>query len=192
MHIHLPKPLHGWREFFGEVRIIVMGVLIALGAEQALEGLHDWHVAGQSRRDVREEVATNLGFYRERLIESSCIATRLSQLSDIVQGGSVPPETVKWIGRPGDFAPFSERWRAVTSSARSAMFPSDEQSSLDAIYGIFVSMDQESQLEQQAWTDLNIMKQCMARSMPTLVLLYSGQSSRPDKRNISFDLSAST
>jgi hypothetical protein len=40
MHFHLPKPLHGWREFAGEVGIIVVGVLIALGAEQVVEGLH--------------------------------------------------------------------------------------------------------------------------------------------------------
>ncbi len=26
MHFHLPKPLHGWREFVGEVGIIVVGV----------------------------------------------------------------------------------------------------------------------------------------------------------------------
>ena len=26
MHFHLPKPLHGWREFFGEVAIIVLGL----------------------------------------------------------------------------------------------------------------------------------------------------------------------
>jgi hypothetical protein len=31
MHFHLPKPLHGWREFAGEVGIIVVGVLIARG-----------------------------------------------------------------------------------------------------------------------------------------------------------------
>jgi hypothetical protein len=39
MHFHLPKPLHGWREFGGEVGIIVLGVLIALGAEQIVESL---------------------------------------------------------------------------------------------------------------------------------------------------------
>ena len=42
MHFHLPKPLHGWREFVGEVGIIVIGVLIALSAEQAVEAWH-WH-----------------------------------------------------------------------------------------------------------------------------------------------------
>jgi hypothetical protein len=51
MHVHLPKPLHGWREFAGEVGVIVIGVMIALGAQQLLE---DWHwrseVAGVAER----------------------------------------------------------------------------------------------------------------------------------------------
>jgi len=34
MHIPLPKPLHGWRAFVGEVGIIVLGVLIALAFGQ--------------------------------------------------------------------------------------------------------------------------------------------------------------
>ena len=33
MKLLVPKPLHGWRQFAGEVEIIVIGVLIALGAE---------------------------------------------------------------------------------------------------------------------------------------------------------------
>jgi hypothetical protein len=137
MRFHLPKPLHGWREFVGEVGIIVIGVLIALGAEQFLEGLHDRHVAAQSRRDVREEVATDLGFYQQRLAESSCISTRLAQLTAVVERGTVSKGSIRWVGRPNDFAPFTERWRAVTSSARSAMFPAAEQASLDVVYGIF-------------------------------------------------------
>jgi drug/metabolite transporter (DMT)-like permease len=40
MHFRLPKPLHGWREFAGEVGIIVIGVLIALGAEQFVGKIH--------------------------------------------------------------------------------------------------------------------------------------------------------
>ena len=47
MHIQLPKPLHGWREFAGEVGVIVLGVLIALCAQQMLS---DW----QWRSDVRD------------------------------------------------------------------------------------------------------------------------------------------
>ena len=38
MKLSVPKPIHGWREFAGEVGIIVLGVLIALGAQQVAEG----------------------------------------------------------------------------------------------------------------------------------------------------------
>ena len=34
MHLHMPKPLHGGREFIHEITIAVLGVLIALGANQ--------------------------------------------------------------------------------------------------------------------------------------------------------------
>lgn len=51
MHFHLPKPLHGWREFAGEVGIIVLGVLIALAAEQAIETMR-WHEKVNETKDL--------------------------------------------------------------------------------------------------------------------------------------------
>lgn len=51
MHFHLPKPLHGWREFAGEVGIIVLGVLIALAAEQAIETMR-WHEKIDRTKDL--------------------------------------------------------------------------------------------------------------------------------------------
>ena len=40
MDIHRPKYVHGWRELLKEIGIIVIGVVIALGAEQVVESLH--------------------------------------------------------------------------------------------------------------------------------------------------------
>ena len=57
MHIHLPKPLHGWRAFAGEVGIIVLGVLIALAAEQGVERLHERTQVDQIRGALRAELA---------------------------------------------------------------------------------------------------------------------------------------
>ena len=48
MNLPQLKPIHGWRVFAGEVGIIVIGVLIALGAQQVAE---DWH--GGSERAMR-------------------------------------------------------------------------------------------------------------------------------------------
>ena len=40
MDIHKPKPWRSWPELVKEIGAIVIGVLIALGAEQAVERVH--------------------------------------------------------------------------------------------------------------------------------------------------------
>jgi hypothetical protein len=50
VNVNLPKPLHGWRAFSGEVGVIVLGVLIALAAQQVVQDIQD-------RNDVRQLVA---------------------------------------------------------------------------------------------------------------------------------------
>lgn len=82
MHFHLPKPLHGWREFVGEVGIIVVGVLIALFAEQLVE---DW----RWRSDVRaadqrmsKEISYDVTLAYERFAIVPCLRPRLAELRD--------------------------------------------------------------------------------------------------------------
>ena len=99
MHFHLPKPLHGWREFAGEVGIIVVGVLIALGAEQLVS---TWHWRGEVRETdarLREEVALNLANVYERLAIDPCLRPRLAELRDeLLKSGS------EWPGSQARFA----------------------------------------------------------------------------------------
>ena len=59
MHIHLPKPSHGWREFLGEIGVIVIGVLIALGAEQAVEAAHHRSQVHEMTAKLRAESLEN-------------------------------------------------------------------------------------------------------------------------------------
>ena len=54
MEIHKPKPWHGWREFLREVGTIVLGVLIAIAAEQAVEALHHRHMVGHGEEALRD------------------------------------------------------------------------------------------------------------------------------------------
>ena len=44
MEFHKPKPIRNWREFLKEFGTIVLGVSVALAAEQAVEW---WHWRGQ-------------------------------------------------------------------------------------------------------------------------------------------------
>ena len=57
MDIHKANPVHGWRDFAKEVGIIVLGVLIALGAEQIAQAVHWRYQVEQSRQAMRLELS---------------------------------------------------------------------------------------------------------------------------------------
>jgi hypothetical protein len=44
VEFHKPKPVHNWRELLTEIGVVVIGVCIALAAEQAVEW---WHWRGR-------------------------------------------------------------------------------------------------------------------------------------------------
>ena len=80
MHFHLPKPLHGWREFLGEVGIIVVGVLIALGAEQVVEMIGWRDRASSARQSLRGELADHYEDAVEWRTVEPCIDAQLDRL----------------------------------------------------------------------------------------------------------------
>ena len=99
MHVHLPKALHGWREFAKEIAIIVVGVLIALSAEQLVESWN-WQRKIDSAKDaMRYELLFDDGpqFY-QRAAMHPCLVARLDALSAAVENGARRQE----IGRVAD------------------------------------------------------------------------------------------
>lgn len=93
MHFHLPKPLHGWRQFAGEVGIIVLGVLIALGAEALFQNWQ-WHRrADESRERLRAEVSHAFVVAEERVATEQCVDEQLNRIEDAVlaSGTSMRP-----------------------------------------------------------------------------------------------------
>jgi hypothetical protein len=82
MEIHKPKPVHHWREFLKEIGIIVLGVLIALGAEQTVEWLHWRYEARQAEYRLRQDSASILFGMLERLEIQKCQDRRLTLIRD--------------------------------------------------------------------------------------------------------------
>ena len=80
MHFHLPKPLHGWREFVGEVGIIVLGVLIALSAEQVVETLHMRSETDAVRASMRDELANDRARWEVTHAQYPCLVKQLDEL----------------------------------------------------------------------------------------------------------------
>ena len=82
MRVVLPKPLHGWRAFAGEVGIIVLGVLIALGFGKIVEQWQ-WHQdVGTARQAISDELVAAAGQGAERLAVEDCLHDRIIELSD--------------------------------------------------------------------------------------------------------------
>ena len=156
MHFHLPKPLHGWREFAGEVGIIVVGVLIALGAEQVVERVHERNVARDADNAIRTEIGADLGALANRIRTEPCIAAKLTSLNAYAVRASTesisdPP---RWVGRPQLWNMETSRWDAASQAGRAALLPLDEQSEYDDIYGSLKQIGDAEADEQRAWATL--------------------------------------
>lgn len=157
MHFHLPKPLHGWREFIGEVGIIVLGVLIALGAEQAIDGIHKRSEAREARSEIEAEVVTDLTRIKQRALNADCVDARLNEMDALIDqahaDGAIRHPSL--IGRPPRYAIETNRWDAASQSGRVSLLPSDWQAQFGFLYTTLRYHYQTNTEEEAVWSRLN-------------------------------------
>jgi hypothetical protein len=156
MHFHLPKPLHGWRAFVGEVGIIVIGVLIALGAEQLVEAAHRQREAAQADDSIRSELGFNLGRLESRATIHDCVDRRIEQIQALLdRPGFVPPN---WVGRPQSWAFASSQWQAESQAGRAALVDPRRLSAYAVMYARMQDMGNEMIIEQTDWAKLRTLE----------------------------------
>lgn len=143
MHFHLPKPLHGWREFAGEVGIIVIGVLIALGAEQVVETVHWRHVAEAGRESVGEEIEVEYFAAAEMAIAQPCIDRQLQSIEAAVlaPGPYRPVASYTEGGRNFVFRAPARSWshhiwESISSDGTAAHFDRETRLGLASVFGL--------------------------------------------------------
>ena len=156
MHFHLPKPLHGWREFAGEVGIIVVGVLIALGAEQLVEDLHHRSEAREARASIQGELELNLARLASRSAQRQCVEHRLAEIQTILDGaaGGATVTPPNWIGRPQFWTMQTVRWDAISQAGRAALLPPTELADYGLMYTIMRNITGVMTSEQADWARL--------------------------------------
>jgi len=76
------KPPHGWNAVGWELAIVTLGVLIALAAQQVVQDLHDRSVAAETRKDVTDEINSDLMSLQLRQASEPCIDQRLGTQGD--------------------------------------------------------------------------------------------------------------
>ena len=89
------KPLAGWRHFAGEVGVIVLGVLLALGAQQAVEQWQLGKDVSAFRETIDREIGFNLYTQDVRYVQIDCDQRRVAQVRDWLEksrsGAPMPP-----------------------------------------------------------------------------------------------------
>ena len=107
----IPKPLKGWRAFTGEVGVIVLGVLLALGAQQLVEDIKVRSDVREFRRTIDHEIGLNLFVYVVRSRGSACNKKRMTELFDWVKAASDGREMPKMLPNPPVvLTPYRSAW----------------------------------------------------------------------------------
>ena len=120
MDIHKPKRWHGWPEFVKEIGTIVIGVLIAIGAEQAVEaGRHRAQVHEMSGK-LRAESQENQGVvaYDVESLKDG-LASADATLAAVTKGEAAAPA----LRKPDLFLPADAAWVSIRDSALLPIIP---------------------------------------------------------------------
>jgi len=150
------KPQEGWRPFAGEVGIIVLGVLIALGAQQLVEEAQ-WRIEiAAFRKAVNIEVAGNLAAYRYRIQQKPCVQRRIRELDQLGQadraGIRIDPSVE--IGRPALYSFRTNVWRASSPELMNQL-TTEVRLTYSSIYDQLGNVESQLAEEREVWRNLN-------------------------------------
>jgi hypothetical protein len=154
------RPARGWPEFIDEITIVVVGVILALSAQELLSQLHDRSAARTARTNVLAEVGGNITRYRERLRTQACIDRRLDLIARLLAGSAEnrPVPHPLWLGRPQFWGSPTGRWQALLTERQNA-FSSDELGRLSTLYATFDQVRDFQESEQISWAKMRVLEQ---------------------------------
>ena len=161
MHFHVPKPLHGWREFFGEVGVIVLGVLIALSAEQLAEAIH-WRLTINAERKALDRDIQNMwSAMSARAAIEGCVDRRLNDLRlvfDRHQRG-LPLGIFGPVGRPGVWTATTNAFQMATADQSLSHMSMDEKSAYFDVYETYQTFVPNANEERASWRKLEALNE---------------------------------
>lgn len=155
MRLAFLKPVNGWRVFWGEVGIIVLGVLIALAAQQAVDRWRWEADVREFRAALDNELGFNVAAYIDRRGQAACIDRRLDQLDQWLKGlqsGNRLRLTSR-IGRPTTTSLRTSVWQSRTSDV-TAHLGLDRRLAYATMYDMFAGYQIIGDRERQSWGEL--------------------------------------
>ena len=160
MKLSMLRPREGWRAFAGEVGVVVLGVLLALGAQEIAETIDDRSEAAATRESLANEIEESLAVLELRKAAQPCIDRRLKELRAIVNdwGRTGSFETPRWVSQATWFAFDTARFEAAQSAGRLALLPSDEQYRFGLVVESLKTFRDIQKRETDAWSTLRMLQ----------------------------------
>lgn len=156
MRLRVPTSLNGWRTFLGEVGIIVVGVLLALGAEQLVQSLRWSEEVAMGREVIKDDLIANAEQALEREALSRCLGKRFQEIAQILDEASVsgrlPP--VGEIGNPPKRLWHMQSWDSMVASQVSTHFPKSDILALGNLTAFMRAVEDINIDEFSHWTTL--------------------------------------
>ena len=149
-------PLDGWRRFFGEVGIIVLGVLIAVSLGAIATEIGWRQDVARTREALSFEFGEAIGQGRDTVNVAPCVEQRLDELSQIIataeRDGRLPP--LGSIGNPPWRTWDSGVWESAVAAQTASHFPRDDAVGIASFYSFVAILRDNTSRELDAWTRL--------------------------------------
>lgn len=132
MRIRLPTPLHGWRAFAGEVGVIVLGVLLALAAQEVAQKISARADATELRQSMINELAMDRARWEATHRDIPCTLSRL----DEVRAWAAHPgsDKLESFDRPFIWTMHDSAWQIARSSPTMTVLPLKQRDDLADLY----------------------------------------------------------
>lgn len=155
MNLSHLKPLRGWRAFARELGVIVLGVLLALGAEQLVRTLNQRSEMRELRIAIDNEIAAGLGDWDARLAQDRCVSARLDELARWLQGWRQgrPEKLSGPIAAPVSGPAGTSVWESRDPSVMTQM-PLEVKLAYAQIYDQFANNEVQRLDERMTWLAL--------------------------------------
>jgi hypothetical protein len=178
--IQLPAPRHGWRVFIGEVGVIVIGVLVALGIGEAADALR-WQVrVTDTTSAIGAELSRNAGAFEERTLIQPCISRRLREVEALVRmarrSGNLPQ--ISGIGSPPSRPIEHAAWDVTLGSETLLHFHGERRKSLAGIYSQMAGYHTNVLGELEMWATLNSLENAPGRVSDSIIGEVTGTMAR--------------
>jgi hypothetical protein len=150
--IDIHPPAHGGitrRDFFVHLFIVVLGILIAIGLEQAVEYIHHRHQLAEAHSELATEYKINLAVYRTQRAEFSRFIPILQRDIAIFTYLRAHPGAPRssW---PGEFSWYhalpnyvDATWKSLQGTETLALMPQSDVQRYTTLYEMFRQIDDE-------------------------------------------------